>query len=275
MSLSIAYVGEITGKAGVFALKSGLPELRNRYKPDFILACADSATGVAGLGVQHAVYLRKLGVDCLTVGDCAYYKPDMTEFYPRAGWVVRPANYPYDNPGRGWKYFKTGQGSLVVLSLLGQAGFARVHAENPFLTADHLLAKLSNECRTILVDFHAATTAEKLTMAAYLDGRVSAVLGSHAKALTADARLSPRGTAAITDCGRTGSIQSVGGMNPEAKVREYMTALRAWAGDGNLGLEIQGCVLRIADSGRAEAIESFRIPCKENIDERNGNDQGS
>lgn len=275
MSLSIVYIGEITGKAGVFALKSGLPELRNRYKPDFIVACADSATGGAGLGVQHAVYLRKLGVDCLTVGDCAYYKPDMTEFYPKAAWVIRPANYPYDNPGRGWKFFKTPQGNLAVLSLLGQASFARVHAENPFLTADRLLGKLKNECQTILVDFHAATTAEKLTMAAYLDGRVSAVLGSHAKALTADARVSPAGTAAITDCGRTGSIQSVGGMNPEAKIKEYMTALRVWAQDGNLGLEIQGCALRIADSGRAEAVDSFRIPCKESIDERNGNDQSN
>ncbi len=273
MSLSVVYIGEITGKTGVFTLKHSLSEIRRRYSPDFIIASADSVTGGAGLGVQHAVYLRKLGVDCLTVGDCAYYKPDMTEFYPKAGWVLRPANYPYDNPGRGWKLFRTNAGPVMVLSLLGQSGFPRVHPENPFLTADRLLQRLSAESPTIIVDFHAATTAEKLTMAAYLDGRVSAVLGSHSKALTADARLCPKGTAAITDSGRTGSLLSVGGMDPESKVKEYMSALRVWAQDGTKGLEVQGCALRIADSGKSESIESFRIPCKEIIDERNGNDQ--
>ncbi len=273
MSINVVFIGDITGKSGVFTLKSTLPGIRARYNPDFIIASADSTTGGAGLGVQHAVYLRKLGIDCLTVGDCAYYKIDMTEFYPKAGWVLRPANYPYENPGRGWKIFKTKAGKIAVVSLLGQAGFPRVHAENPFPAADQLVQRIKAETAAIVVDFHAATTAEKLTLAGYLDGRVSAVVGSHSKALTADARVTKKGTAAITDCGRTGSILSVGGMEPEARVREFMTAVRVWEGDGSLGLEVQGCFFRIGDSGLAERMESFRIPCKETMDERDRNGQ--
>ncbi len=269
--MRILYIGEIVGKTGVFTLKHSLPELKQRYRPDFIIADADSATGGAGLGVQHAVYLRKLGIDCLTMGDCAYYKVDMTEFYSKAGWVLRPANYPYTNPGRGWRIFQTQAGNLAVISLLGQAGFPRVHAENPFEAADQLLTRLSGDTKHILIDFHAATTAEKLTMAGYVDGRASAMIGSHCKALTADARIMKNGTASITDAGRTGSILSVGGMDPDARVKEYMTAVPLWEGDGTQGLEVQGCCIGIGDDGRAESMESFRIPCKETLDEGNGN----
>lgn len=273
MSIGVAFIGEIVGKSGVFALKSTLPKIRSRFNPDFIVANADSATGGAGLGVQHAVYLRKLGIDCLTIGESAYYKLDMTEFYPRAAWVLRPANYPYENPGRGWKVFQTPAGKLAIVPVLGQAGFARVHLDNPFTVLDRLLERLSQDTKNIIVDFHAATTAEKLTLSAYVDGRVSAVIGSHCKALTADARIMSGGTAALTDCGRTGSILSVGGMDPAARVKEFMTSVRVWEGDGTLGLETQGCFIRIGDSGLAESIESFRIPCEEKIDERIGNSQ--
>ncbi len=273
VSINVVFIGEIAGKSGVFTLKSLLPEIKAAYKPDFIIAGADSATGGAGLGVQHAVYLRKLGIDCLTVGDCAYYKVDMTEFYPKAGWVLRPANYPYGNPGRGWRVFQTSAGKLAVVTLLGQSGFPRVHADNPFAAIDQILARLAGETKAVVVDFHAATTAEKLTLANYLDGRVSAVVGTHCKALTADARVMAGGTASITDAGRTGSAMSVGGMDPDARVREFMTAVRVWEGDGTLGLEAQGCFFRIGDSGLAEHMESFRIPCKELIDERKSDRQ--
>ncbi|MCX7027705.1 MAG: TIGR00282 family metallophosphoesterase [Spirochaetes bacterium] len=271
MNLRVVFVGEIVGKTGVFTLKSTLKEIRARYRPDFIAAGADSATGGAGLGVQHAVYLRKLGIDCLTLGECAYYKLDMTEFFPKAPWVLRPANLPYENPGRGWRVFPAAGGRIAVISLLGQAGFLRVHAENPYRTLDHILERLGSETKMVLVDFHASATAEKVTMAAYADGRVSAVVGTHGKALTADARVSAAGTAAITDTGRTGSLLSVGGMDPEARIKEYLTALRVWEGDGSLGLEVQGIFMEFDDAGKAVKAESFRIPCEEKMDERVGN----
>jgi len=103
VGITIVFLGEIVGKTGVFTVKSTMPEIRQRFEPDFIFANANSATGCAGLGIQHAVYLRKLGIDCITMGEAAYYKPDMTEFYPKAGWVLRPANLPEGDPGRGWR----------------------------------------------------------------------------------------------------------------------------------------------------------------------------
>lgn len=275
MSLRVVFLGEIVGKTGVFVLKSLLKEIKDRYRPDFVVAGADSATGGAGLGVQHAVYLRKLGVDCLTLGECAYYKLDMTEFFPKAPWVLRPANLPYEDPGRGWRVFQAGKAKLAVVSLLGQASFPRVHAENPLRTLDYLVERVHKETANILVDFHASATAEKLTLTAYADGKVSAVVGTHGKALTADARVSAKGTAAITDAGRTGSLISVGGLDPDSRVKEYLTAVRVWEGDGTLGLEAQGVVLDIDDEGKALGIESFRIPCEEKMDERAGNGQGS
>ncbi|MCE5255586.1 MAG: YmdB family metallophosphoesterase [Spirochaetaceae bacterium] len=270
--MKVLYLGEIVDKNGVFTLKSTLPELRSTYNPDFIIANADSATGGAGLGVQHAVYLRKLGIDCITMGESAYYKIDMTEFYPKCSWVLRPANLPYEDPGRGWKVFQTPAGKIAVITLLGQASFNRVHADNPFKVLDYIIERIqkepSQEKPAIFVDFHASATAEKLTLAEYADGRISAIVGSHSKALTADARITAKGMAAITDCGRTGSILSVGGMDPDARIYEFMTSVRSFEGGGTQGLEAQGCFIQIGDSGKAERIESFRLPCKERVNER-------
>lgn len=271
------FLGEIVDKNGVYTVKSTLPELRSRYAPDFVIANADSATGGAGLGVQHAVYLKKLGVDCITMGESAYYKVDMTGFYPKCPWALRPANLPYEDPGRGWKVFQTPAGKIAVIDLLGQASFGRVHADNPLKVLDYIIDRIQKEPAgerpVIFVDFHASATAEKLTLAEYADGRISAIVGSHSKALTADARISEKGTAAITDCGRTGSIVSVGGMDPDARVREFMTSVRSFESGGTLGLEAQGCFVQIGDSGRAEHIESFRLPCKEKVNERVGDGQ--
>jgi len=275
--MRILFLGEIVDKNGVYTVKSTLPELRSRYAPDFVIANADSATGGAGLGVQHAVYLKKLGVDCITMGESAYYKVDMTGFYPKCPWALRPANLPYEDPGRGWKVFQTPAGKIAVIDLLGQASFGRVHADNPLKVLDYIIDRIQKEPAgerpAIFVDFHASATAEKLTLAEYADGRISAIVGSHSKALTADARISEKGTAAITDCGRTGSILSVGGMDPDARVREFMTSVRSFESGGTLGLEAQGCFVQIGDSGRAERIESFRLPCKEKVNERIGDGQ--
>lgn len=267
MSLSIVFLGEIVGKTGVFTLKSTLPEIRQRFAPDFIIANADSATGGAGLGIQHAVYLRKLGIDCVVMGEAAYYKPDMTEFYPKAGWVIRPANLPQGNPGRGWKILQKGDKKLAVLCLLGQSGYTRVHADNPFVALDQIAAYLARETHAIMLDFHATTTAEKLTMARHADGKVSAVIGTDGRVLTADARILPHGTAAITDAGRVGSILSVGGMDPAQKVREFMTGIPSWAREATAMPETQGVAIMLDDAGKALQVEAFRIAGKEIRDE--------
>lgn len=267
-------MGEIVGKAGVFTVKKLLPMVKERWKADFVIGNADSATGGAGIGKQHAVYLHKLGLEAITTGECVYYKRDIVEQLGKFPYLIRPANYPYSNPGRGYRIFACGTVKVAVVQLLGQAGFPRVHLANPFQAITDLARKLHEETPIVVLDFHAATTAEKQTMARHADGLVSAVIGSHGKALTADACLRPGRTAYITDAGRTGSLMSVGGLDPRTRISEYMTGIPAWARDGTLGLELQGCVVEIGEDGRAKSVEAIRVPCEEVLDDRTGDSDG-
>ena len=273
MSLRILYVAEIVGKAGVFTVKKTLPAAVRDLGADFVIGNADSATGGAGLGRQHCVYLRKLGLEVITTGECAYYKRDIVEHMPKAPYLLRPANYPYGNPGRGYRVFACQAGGrqvkVAVVQLLGQAGFSRVHLANPYHAITDLARKLREETPIVILDFHAATTAEKLTMSYHAQGLVSAVIGSHTKAQTADARVM-RGTACITDAGRTGSLMSVGGFDPATRIGEYMTGIPAWSKDGSLGLELQGCLVEVGEDGAAISIESLRIPCPAVLEDKKG-----
>lgn len=271
MAIKILYVGEIVGKAGVFTVKKTLQAAKRELGADFVVGNADSATGGAGLGRQHSVYLRKLGLEAITLGECCYYKRDIVEAMDRAPYLIRPANYPYGNPGRGYHVFSTPKGKVAVIELLGQAGFPRVHLANPFQAIRELAKKLREETPIVLLDFHAATTAEKETMGRHVDGGLSAVIGSHGKTLTADARVLAGGTAYITDAGRTGSLMSVGGLDPAVRIGEFLSGIPAWAKDGSADLELQGCILEIGDDGRAISIKSLRIPCPEALNDGTGN----
>ena len=267
-----------------------LAAARRDLRADFVIGNADSATGGAGLGRQHAVYLRKLGLEAITTGECCYYKRDIVEHMPKAPYLLRPANYPYGNPGRGYKVFSCASGGgdaspaggapvaargtvkVAVLQLLGQAGFSRVHLANPYQAVTDLARKLREETPIIILDFHAATTAEKQTMSYHAAGLVSAVIGSHTKAQTADARVARGGTAYITDAGRTGSLLSVGGLDPATRIGEYLSGISAWAKDGSAGLELQGCLVEVGNDGRAVSIEALRIPCPEVLEEKRAED---
>ena len=255
------YIGEIVGSAGVYCVKSQLASLRQELAVDFVVACGDGATGGFGIGKNHSMYLHKLGVNLITSGECIYYKKDMVPHLPRAGYILRAANYPYGNPGRGWAVLEAAGRKVAVLNLLGQSGFNRVHLANPFLLATDLVGRIAQETRTIVVDFHAATTAEKYTMFYHLEGQVSAVLGSHTKVLTADARVLPGGTAVIAGTGRTGSGDSVGGLEPAIEIRKFTTQIHELSKVAWKGLELQGVLLDIGEDGRATAISVLRRTC--------------
>ncbi len=272
--MRILYVGEIVGKAGVFTLKKLLKKAKAETGADFVFGNADSATGGAGIGRQHAVYLHKLGLEAITLGECCYYKRDIVEHMGKLPYLIRPANYPYGNPGRGYRIFPSPKGKVAVVELLGQAGFPRVHLANPFQSATDLLRKLREEATVLILDFHAATTAEKEAMALHVDGLASAMIGSHGKTLTADARVLSGGTAAITDAGRTGSLLSVGGLDASTRIGEFLSGIPAWSKDGTAGLELQGCVIEIAEDGRATSIRALRMPCEEVLDDRTGDSDG-
>jgi metallophosphoesterase (TIGR00282 family) len=266
--LKILYVSEIVGKAGIFVVKKLLPEIKRKENIEFVIACADGATGGYGLGRNHAAYLHKLGINVLTTGDCCFYKKDLVQELNKISYVLRPANLSPFAPGTGVRIYHAGDKNIAVILLIGQMGFGRFHGENPYIVLPELLEKVKEETATIIVDIHASTTAEKIALSALADGRCSAVIGSHGRVQTADARILKEGTATICDAGRTGSLDSVGGTNALTRITEYRTGIPDWTKDAWDRLELQGVILDIDLQGKAFSIQSIKIPCMEQPDER-------
>lgn len=261
MGIRILYISELVGKAGIWCVKTALPTLKASEKPDLVIANGDGATASHGLGRQHAGYLRKLGAEAITGGDSSFFKKDLVEALDTLPFVLRPANYPAQSPGRGWRFFNAGKERVAVVSLIGRAGFNRVHGDNPFTQLPALAERLRQETPYVIVDFHSAATAEKQAFFWHADGKVSAVIGSHGRVATSDETILPQGTAVITDAGRTGSLDSVGGCDSETKIREYLTRIPDWSRDAWARPVLQGVVLDLDDSGKTRSIRRINIDC--------------
>jgi metallophosphoesterase (TIGR00282 family) len=261
--LKILYIAEIVGKAGIYAVKKGLAELKHRKQVDFTIACADGATGGNGLGRNHAVYLHKLGAQVLTTGECCFYKKDLVENIDRLPYVLRPLNLNPQAPGIGSRIYKAGNNKIAVAVFLGQSGFTRLHGDNPFSALPVVLERLRQETPYIILDFHAEATAEKRTFFAAADGGCSAVIGSHNRVQTADEAVLPGGTAVICDAGRTGSLDSVGGADTEERIQEFLTGIPNWTKEAWNRPELQGVYIELDRQGRALAIERIRHPVPE------------
>jgi len=260
MSVRILYIGEIVGKAGVYCIKQALGDLKTQHNIDFVIANGEGATGGFGIGKNHSIYLHKLGIDVITGGEKIYYKKDMVPHIVKAPYMLRPANYPPGTPGRGWRVYQAGEHKIGVISLLGQAGFSRVHLSNPFTFLPELISRVREETPVIILDFHASTTAEKYSMFHHADGSLSAILGSHTKVLSADEHIKPKGTAVICDTGRTGSFMSVGGLDPKIEIDKFLTQIPERSADSWNSLELQGVLVDINDDGTAEKIERIKHP---------------
>jgi metallophosphoesterase (TIGR00282 family) len=260
----VLYVAEIVGKAGVYAFKTALPELKQRYPWDFLIACADGATGGNGLGRNHAAYLHKLGANVLTTGECCFFKKDLTENFEKTPYVLRPENLNPQAPGIGSRIYKADGQKVAVAVLLGQSGFGRLHSGSPYVRLPVLLERLRQETPYIIIDFHAQATAEKKTLFFAADGLCSAVIGSHTRVQTADEEILPKGTAVISDAGRTGSSESVGGCETASRIQEYLTGIPEWTKDAWDKPELQGVYIDLDTNGKAKAIERIRIQITEN-----------
>ena len=258
--MKVLYVAELVGKAGVYAFKSSLSELKKRYPWDFLIACADGATGGNGLGRTHAAYIHKLGANVITLGDCCFYKKDLTENLEKTSYVLRPENLNQEAPGIGCKIYKAGNEKIGVTVLLGQSGFGRLHANNPFSILPALLERLRQQTPYVIVDFHAQASAEKKTLFYAADGRCSAVIGSHIRVQTVDETVLPGGTAVISDAGRTGSSESVGGCDINSRIKEYLTGIPDWTKDAWDAPQLQGVYLNLGKDGKALSIERVRVP---------------
>ncbi|MBI2874273.1 MAG: TIGR00282 family metallophosphoesterase [Firmicutes bacterium] len=218
--LRILFIGDICGRPGRRCLEALLPKLKAELVPDLIIGNAENAAGGNGLTREVAGELFSLGLDVLTTGNHVWDKAEILEFIDTDPRIIRPANYPQGTPGKGWTTVKAADGVAVgVLNLAGRVFMADLDC--PFQVADQSLLKLRELTPVILVDFHAEATSEKQALAWYLDGRCTAIFGTHTHVQTADSRILPGGTAYITDTGMTGPRDSVIGVRSDLVIERF------------------------------------------------------
>ncbi len=259
-SLNLLFVADVIGAPGRDVVRALLPELRRRHGVGLVICNGENAAGGFGLTRESAAALYEPGVDVLTGGNHLWDRKESAAYLADEPRLVRPANLPPGTPGQGWGVFRATDGTPVgVVNLLGRVYMKE--ADCPFRAADAALEALRGQCRVILVDMHAETTAEKMALGWYLDGRASAVLGTHTHVQTADDRVLPGGTAFVCDAGMTGGFDSVIGMDRQAAVRRFLTLrperLSPAAGDLRLN-----AVLIAVDpaTGRASSVRRLQIP---------------
>jgi metallophosphoesterase (TIGR00282 family) len=259
--MRILFIGEIVGKSGIQSLKTLLPAIKEEFSVNFCVAGANAVTGGFGLGKNHALYLRKLGVNLLMGADAIYFKKDLVSELSSFNFILRPANLPPKAAGRGFAVYTINNKKIGFVNMLGLSGYTRMHATNPFT---YMLDLLENRLKDNFINilcFNALTTAEKQTMGHLLRGRAAAVIGYGARALTADA-FTADGTAYITDCGRTGSRHSVAGLNHHEEIDKMISQRPLRSREGWQQLELSGILVEIDDeSGRAVAVETIRRSC--------------
>jgi hypothetical protein len=262
--MRILFFGDIVGKPGRQALKELLPAMRREHAPDVVIANGENASGGIGLTAETLRELLGMGIDILTTGNHVWKHRDLYGPLDKEPRLLRPANYPAGAPGRGLGvYDLPGGHRLAVLNLCGTTYMDPLDC--PFRTAETLLAQLeAEEGQPVvrLVDFHAEATSEKKALGWFLDGRVSAVIGTHTHVQTADAMLLPGGTAYLTDAGMCGVEASVLGMDHKVIVDRFLTKLpqrfRPATGRGSLN----GVLLDVEDAtGKARSIRALRVAC--------------
>jgi len=215
-------VGDVVGKPGRRALADLLPGLREEHQPDWVVVNGENAAG--GLGITERIaheFLDELSVDVVTLGNHSFHHRDVYDFLDRDERIIRPANYPKGNPGRGFTVVEKEGRRLAVVNMLGTV-FVDA-ARSPFAEIDAVLADLRGKADHILVDFHAEATSEKVAMGWHLDGRVTANVGTHTHVPTSDFRVLPGGTAYISDVGMTGPRGGVIGIKKEIALERFRT----------------------------------------------------
>jgi len=261
MPVKLLFIGDIIGKPGRQAVSRELHRLVDRYMVDLVIANGENAAGGFGITEETANDLYKCGIDVLTSGNHIWDKKESLAFVNREEKLLRPANYPEGAPGRGSGLYTTAGGARVaVLNLEGRVFMNNLDC--PFRTADREIARLQSETPIILVDFHAEATSEKTSLGWYLDGRVSALIGTHTHIQTADERILPGGTAYLTDAGMTGSIDSVIGVRKEEAITKFLSQLPKKFEVAKNNLRLNAVVISVDEgSGKAVSVERINIDC--------------
>ncbi len=252
--MRILFVADVFGAPGRRAVETRLPSLREELGVDFCIVNGENAAAGRGITAKLAEKLLAAGADVVTLGNWTWGQPGFAPYLSGTDRVLRPANLSPQTPGSGL----TVQDGVAVINLLGT--FSLHPFESPFLAADRLVEEARRSTPVVIVDFHAEATSEKVALARYLDGRVTAVLGTHTHVQTSDARVLAGGTAAITDAGMTGPHDSVIGSDDHNAIRRFVTGmpLRLEPASGDVRLE--GALVECNGDGRATSCEAVRVP---------------
>lgn len=257
--MNILFVGDVVGRPGRKALARLLPVLRDRYDVSFAVVNGENSAGGLGVTRKTAAEMFESGADVVTLGNHSFSKKDALDYCADEPSLLRPENYPPGVPGRGYGIFSSREGiPVAVASLLGRTFMDPVDC--PFRTADHIIQEMRLRTAVIVIDFHAEATSEKCALGRYLDGRVSAVIGTHTHVQTSDERVLPSGTAYITDVGMTGATDSILGMDPDTVISRFLTSIgsRFKLADGPASL--QAVIIEVDEAtGQAAGIKRIAI----------------
>ncbi len=253
--MRLLMIGDIMGKVGRRAVKDNLQGLIAEYQVDVVIANGENAAGGNGITREIGRELFQWGVDVITMGNHVWNNKDIYSYILQEKRVIRPANYPAGAPGAGLHILTGRNGvSMAVLNVSGRVFMAALDC--PFRRVDELLATLPKDIKVILLDFHAEATSEKVAMGWYLDGRVSAVCGTHTHIQTADERILPQGTAYITDVGMTGPRDSVIGMKKEVVIEKFISQMPRRFEVATGTYQLNGVVIDVdEETGLAYAIQ--------------------
>ena len=259
--MNILIIGDVVGSPGRAIMKKALPRVFREHDIDYCIANVENAAGGFGVTKDVCDEILDMGVDCMTSGNHIWDKKEILEVIDLIPQLLRPANYPRDQPGRG-SYVGRGKDTKVPVATLNLSGrvFMNGAMDDPFLMALAEVERLRKEAAVIIVDMHAEATSEKVAMGYNLDGKVSAVFGTHTHVPTCDHRLLPKGTAYITDLGMTGPYDSVIGVEAEAILKRFITAMPARFETAKGDPRFAAAVVDVdPKTGRAKAIERMLL----------------
>jgi metallophosphoesterase (TIGR00282 family) len=253
--MKILFLGDVVGKPGRQIISRDLPRLRKRLSVDVCIANGENAAGGTGITRPTAREIFNGGVDVITTGDHIWKHKDIREYLKENEKIIRPVNLPEDSPGRGWTITETADGVRVgVINVQGRTFMPPI--DNPFRAVDRALKEMGDRPAVVVVDMHAEATSDKLIMGRHLDGRVTAVLGTHTHTPTADEQILPGGTAFITDVGMTGPYDSILGRKSECVIAAFTTELPVRFDVATGDVRIAGALVEAdPQTGKALSIE--------------------
>lgn len=255
MEVNILAIGDIVA-VGLDFLRKKLPALKKHYNIHFTVANGENASGT-GITPDQADDIFYSGVDVITLGNHTWNRREIENYLDDNRYIVRPANYAPQVPGRGFCEIEMNFGKVCVINLIGRCDM-NFGTENPFFEADRILK--NTDAKIKLVDFHAEATSEKLAMAYYLDGRASALWGTHTHVQTSDARIMPKGTGYITDLGMTGTVESVIGIKPESSISMFLGNPPRRYEQAKGACKLEGAIFTVDSStGKCLNVETIRI----------------